>query len=218
MRADYEESWVLCPIKILHKCETYSQARLNLKKAEANSNLYTDEDMLSERKRKSKIQVLPGESEDDDDGIVKTKWKKRYKIKKNIPEYPNFQCSETTTMKSPVSTSYNNNSQFVSGSNSALLNTPSIHYIKNFPSDTIRPGTPNSSSSTLTSVLNIDRSLLHQMQTTIAAISEQVVILNNKMNALLNSSQNCYDSNSASEFSLLGHLPLQTIEDFDSFE
>ncbi|KAF5290464.1 hypothetical protein FQA39_LY03568 [Lamprigera yunnana] len=148
--------------------EAYSQARLNLKKAEDTSNLDTDEDMSSERRRKRKIQVLPGESEDDDDDIVKTKWKKSYQIKQSIPEYPNFQCSITTTMKR------------------VLVNT--------------------------------DRILLGQMQTTIAAVAEQIVRLNNKMDALLNSSQNCYNTNSASEFSLLGHLPLQTIEDFDSFE
>ncbi|KAF5271421.1 hypothetical protein FQR65_LT17617 [Abscondita terminalis] len=78
IRADYEESWILCPIKILHKYETYSQARLNLKRAEETSNLDTDEELPNERKRKRKTPLLPGESEDDDNDIAKPNWKRNY--------------------------------------------------------------------------------------------------------------------------------------------
>ncbi|KAF5271420.1 hypothetical protein FQR65_LT17616 [Abscondita terminalis] len=113
------------------------------------------------------------------------------------------------------------NSQCSNDSNSAILNTntPRIHRIRNLTSDHVRPRTP-SSTSTLSSVLDTDRILLGQMQTTIAAVAEQVMILNHKIDALLSNSQlNCSDTNLiTTDLSLLGHLSLQIIYDFNSFE
>lgn len=64
---DPDKNWALCPIKVVHKFETYSQARLKLKKAEDTSNLDSEEDSNPRTQRKRKLCKPFWYSDDDNE-------------------------------------------------------------------------------------------------------------------------------------------------------
>ncbi|XP_046405330.1 uncharacterized protein LOC124170575 [Ischnura elegans] len=64
-----EEDWHFCQVAVLAEYETYSQARLKLRRAEETSNLDSDEELMGKRKKKVKTVYLPGEESDDEPAI-----------------------------------------------------------------------------------------------------------------------------------------------------